>query len=168
MATYPRTERAAGAPHRGETAPRTLPRAPFVRAGGVTRRFRSRLPGLLLIGMALFAVSAVGVLQVLQTSQAATAGYELNALELRAEQLQAEVRQLEADVARSSRLESVYTIATQRLGMVPPEETIRVAVDTTTPQVVPLPERFVQRPPEPETPGVSWWSRLIESLSTFP
>jgi len=172
MATYPRTaERTASAPRTaGQAAgsPRTLPRAPFTRSSGVTRRFTARIPGLLLIAIALLAVSTVGVVQVLQTSQAATAGYELSALEVQAGQLSAEIRQLEADAARSSRLESVYAIATQRLGMVPPEETMRVAVDASAPRVVPLPERFVQRPPEPEHPGASWWSRLLETISTFP
>src|SRR4051812_5322139 len=84
----------------------------------------------LIAGVALLILAAVGLLQVLQTSRAATAGYELNTLENQRQALSAQVRLLEGDIAQEARIEQVRYAAIGRLGMVPPKQTLHIQVDT--------------------------------------
>ena len=57
------------------TLPRVAQRAP------VRLPSTGHIPRTLLAGLALLVAAAVGLLQVMQTSEAATAGYQLRALE---------------------------------------------------------------------------------------
>ncbi|MSP21629.1 MAG: hypothetical protein EXR66_01160 [Dehalococcoidia bacterium] len=123
-----------------------------------------RLPGLMLASLALAAVAGVGLLQVMQSSRAASAGYEIGRLEDRRDELSAQIRLLEVDVANMSHSDRIRQQATTRLGMVPAERTIRVAVGVPAPRVAPLPERYV---PPVEVIGPlprPWWITLLESL----
>lgn len=127
-------------------------------------RLLRRLPGLLLASLALAAVAGVGLLQVLQSSRAASAGYEIRRLEDRRDELNAQIRLLEVEVANMSHSDRIYQQATTRLGMVPVERTMRVAVGVPAPRVAPLPERYV---PAIEVIGPlpqPWWIGLLESV----
>jgi len=125
---------------------------------------RRRLPRFLLAALALVAVVTVGGAQVLQTSQTATVGYQLAALEQERQLLSAEIRLAEADVARLSRREEVRRIAEEELGMVPATDAITIAVSAPVPRTIPLPERYVA-PVEPFAPrSVSWWEHLAGLL----
>lgn len=126
-----------------------------------------RLPGTLIAGIALLVLALVGLLQVLQTSRAATAGYELRALENERQTLSAEVRLLESEIAQQTRVEQIRRTAVERLGMVPPQHTLRVDVDATAPASMPLPERYVVAPQRIETPPLSLWERLLRRLPGF-
>jgi hypothetical protein len=110
----------------------------------------------------LAAVGGVGLLQVFQTSRAASMGYELTALERERAQLSAEVRLLEAEIAQAIHVDHIRQEATTRLGMVRPQQTIQVAVSAPAPRVVPLPERYiapVEAPPAPKQHA--WWENLL-------
>ena len=143
-----------------------IARAPEAPAGrGAIRT--PRVPALLFGGLALSALAAVGLLQVLQTTRTAGFGYELRAFERERATLSAEVRLLEADIAQISRLDYVRDQATERLGMVPAERTLRIAVGVPAPRVVPLPERYVGAEPAPAPIERSWWERLVGGLPGF-
>jgi cell division protein FtsL len=123
-----------------------------------------RLPGLFLASLALAAVAGVGLLQVLQSSRAASAGYEIHRLEDRRDELNAQIRLLEVEVANMSHSDRIQQQATTRLGMVPVERTMKVAVGVPAPRVAPLPERYV---PAIEVIGPlprPWWIGLLESV----
>jgi cell division protein FtsL len=127
-------------------------------------RLASRLPGLALGLLALTAVAGVGLLQVMQSSRAASAGYEIGRLEDRRDELNAQIRLLEVEVANMSHSDRIREQATTRLGMVPADRTIRVAVGVPAPRVAPLPERYV---PAVQVVGPlprPWWMTLLESI----
>jgi len=138
---------------------RTVPAPRIARPG--------HLPGTLIAGVALLALAAVGLLQVLQTSRAATAGYELRALENERATLSAEVRLLESNIAQQVRVDQVRKAAVERLGMVPPEQTLHIAVDAPAPASMPLPERYVVEPQPLEAPSLSIWEKFLRTLPGF-
>ncbi len=129
--------------------------------------FAQRVPLLLLGGVTLIAVTVIGLFQVLQTSHAATMGYDLRALEQERTALAAELRLIEADIARVSRLEQIREEAVERLGMVVPEETLRIAVDVPKPRVIPMPERYVAAGTPVDAPSIAWWEGLLRRLPGF-
>jgi cell division protein FtsL len=144
----------AALPRIAERAPVRLPNA-------------GRIPLTLLAAIALLVVAAVGVLQVMQTSQAATAGYELGALEAERADLSAQVRALEAQIAQSANEGQMRDLAIARLGMVPPAQTVRVTVGATAPALPALPERYVVRPQPTPLPPPSWWEQILKVLPGF-
>lgn len=158
----------ASIPH---PAPRTTPAVP--RAGqpampgavrpmpdgwGVARRRISRFT---VASFALLAVGVVGLVQVLQTTQVAATGYEVRALEREQQNLDADIRLLEAQIASSSNLEQIQKDATTRLGMVRADQKVRVAADVPAPAIIPLPRRYVPTQETKEPPGVAWWERML-------
>ena len=154
------------ADRRGETrrTPRTR-RAEAVeveRGGGF-----GHISRMLLVGLVLLAVAFFGLMQVLQTSHVATTGFEMRLLQTERTTLEAEIRLLEASIAEQSQLERVRDEATNRLGMVEPERTIRVSVSERAPAAVPWPRRYVEPVAEIETEAAAWWEPLLERLPGF-
>ncbi len=129
--------------------------------------FVQRLPLLLLGGIMLAAVAAVGVLQVSQTSRVTTIGYELRALENERAALAARVRLLEAEIAGIARIDQVRDEAVERLGMAEPQQTLRIAVGVPAPRVIPMPERYVIAEAAPEPRGDGWWEQLLHRIPGF-
>ncbi len=126
--------------------------------------FGARIPLLFLAALVLIAVTATGLLQVLQTSRTATIGYEMRQLEAERATLAAEVRLLEAEVAEISLIDGIRQIAVERLGMVEPEQTLRIAVTTPAPRRIPMPERYVSWDPPPPPVAAAWWEQLLNRL----
>ncbi len=73
----------------------------------------------MLVG-AFLVIALVGLLQVVQTSGATTTGYSLQTPGAGAARAQAQVHQLEAEVAALTSIERIESEARGRLGMVPP------------------------------------------------
>ncbi len=133
-----------------------LPRPRSSVAGRLLRGF-----SLLLALAALISLAAIGSLQVLQSSRIAASGYELRQLQQQSAELAVEVRLREAEIAQMTNLETVHAAATGRLGMVRPDDTLRIAVGVPAPDVAPMPERYVRPAPEPPAPLEPWWSRML-------
>jgi len=127
----------------------------------------SRIPRTLLAAVALLLAGAVGLLQVLQTSNAAAAGYELRTLERERSSLSAQVRLLEAEIATTAAEGQTRAQATQRLGMVPAKNTIHLAVDAPAPAQPALPKRYVVRPQATEPPPLAWWEQALQYVPGF-
>jgi hypothetical protein len=125
------------------------------------------LPRTLIAASALLVVAAVGVFQVLQTSNAATAGYELRALERQRDDLNAQIRTLEAQIAQSAGEGQVRELAMARLGMVPAQNAVRISVDVPAPAVPALPERYIVRPQPSAPPPAAWWEQLLDKVPGF-
>jgi cell division protein FtsB len=142
--------------------------APAPHAGGAgLLGFAGRISRLLLVGLILLGVALLGLLQVLQTSQVASTGFELRNLQIQRTQLESEIRLLEAGIAERSELERVRDEAVNRLGMVEPDQTLRVTVDTAAPSEVPLPRRYVEEAPPIEQESAPWWEPLLERIPGF-
>ncbi len=116
---------------------------------------------LLLALIALASLAAIGSLQVLQSSRTATTGYELQQLQQQRSERSAEVRLLEAEIAQMTNLGTVHAAATGRLGMVRPTESVRISVSVPTPDVAPMPERYVRRTPAPVAELEPWWAEML-------
>jgi cell division protein FtsL len=136
-------------------------------AGALPGAAARRLPWTLFAALALLVAAGLGLLQVLQTSRAATAGYELRALERERAELAAEVRLLETDVAAQARTDQVQRIAVERLGMVPPERAVRVTVAERGPAGLGLPPRYVVEPEPLRPPSFAWWETLLRRVPGF-
>lgn len=156
---------AAGARAGARRTPRTR-RAETIDAPARSGGF-GHVSRMLLVGLILLTVAFFGLMQVLQTSQVATTGFEMRTLQTERTTLEAEIRLLEASIAEQSQLERVRDEATTRLGMVEPATTLRVSVDERSPAVVPLPRRYVEPVEATEVAEAAWWEPLIERLPGF-
>ncbi len=143
----------------------------IARPGGVIRQLpegwgvvRQRISRTMLAGLALLTVAGVGIFQVLQTSNVASTGYEVRRLEGERANLDADIRLLEAQLASSANLEYLRKASTERLGMAPAQDRLRIAVDTPAPDVVPLPRRYVPEVESRPAPQRSWWDSVIDAL----
>lgn len=142
----------------------SAPARPLPSGWGVVRR---RISNTMVVAVAMLAIASAGIFQVLQTSRVAEVGYQLRALEIERESLDAEIRLLEARIAGSSNLEHLRGQAETRLGMVPAAEQLSITVDVPAPAVVPLPRRYVEIPAIEAPPEPTWWEELIGSLPGF-
>jgi hypothetical protein len=139
----------------------------IARAGGKAAPSLRILPVLLIAGAAIV---VIGLLQVVQTSEATTASFAIQRLEQRRLELEASVRGLEADVAALSSLERIER-ESRRLGLVTPvaQETIEVNVPLAEQDENLLPSRFTVAGQEEaeengSAGGSSWWESLLDLL----
>lgn len=132
---------------------RPLPR-PFPRITGV----RPVIVGAFLV------VACLGLLQVAQTSSATTTGYNLQRLENERSATQAEVHQLEAEVAVLTSIDRIDREARGRLGMVPAGNTMTLEVHKQPPEQQLVPLRFLTESGAPQVESSSWWQKLLNLL----
>jgi len=123
------------------------------------------LPRILVL--AFGAAALLGLLQVIQTSDATSTGYTINRLEQERLDWSAQVHRLEAEVATLTSLERVEREARDRLGMVPAENVLYLEVDVPPPQQQLLPRRFSASEPGAGEPGTSWWQALLKLLPFY-
>lgn len=123
-------------------------------------------PGSILL-IAAVVIVIIGLLQIIQTSQATTRTFEIQKLEQQKLQLGAEVRELEAQVAGLSSLPRIRA-ESQRLGLVRPQsiEAVDVNVGVPDESVDRLPSRFAAgavqfQEAETDSP---WWRDVIGLL----
>jgi cell division protein FtsL len=135
---------------------RPLPR-PFPRLTGVR-------PALL---FGFLVVAGVGLLQVSQTSNATTTGYSLQRLEQERFAKQAEVHQLEAEVALLTSIDRIEKEARGRLGMVPADNVMSLEVHKQPPDQQLVPLRFLSQSKALQIETRSWWQNLLGLLPFF-
>jgi cell division protein FtsL len=112
------------------------------------------------------AIVIISVVQIVQTSRATTANYDIQRLEQERLQLESSVRQMEADVASLSSLERVRREA-NGLGLAPPQKRYGVEVGLPWPaDEGEIPSRFQagegQR--DADEGGSPWWRDALELL----
>ena len=117
------------------------------------------------------AIVVIALLQVVQTSQATTTSFAIQRLERQRLEVEANVRQLEAEVSALSSLPRIQWEA-KRLGLQPPRERTSVEVNVAWPAADRgrLPSRFA--PVEDEEAqvdgqGSSWWRDLLQLLPFY-
>lgn len=118
----------------------------------------------LLLG-AFLVIAGVGLLQVLQTSDATTSGYNLRELEQQRLDWQARVHEIEAEIASLTSMQRIEQEARGRLGMAPPERVLTLEVHTEPPAQQLVPQRYLMEEPPAETS--SWQSRLLRLLPFY-
>ncbi len=144
------------------TLDRSIPRA------GPKAALKAPAAGLraMLIAAGLAIVGA-GLLQVVQTSNVTSTGYEIQGLEEARLEWSARVHQLEAEVASLASLERVEQEARGRLGLVPAERRLYLEVNAPVPPQQILPTRFAPAEPPEESSSGSWWQDLLDLLPFY-
>ncbi|MGE5597585.1 MAG: septum formation initiator family protein [Hyphomicrobiales bacterium] len=114
-----------------------------------------------LAAILIFGVGAM--LPVLQASTATTRGFEVQQLQAQQDQLNGDIRQLEAEVANLTSLPRIERRANE-LGLVPAEDPIYITVDEPGPGPAKVPSEYLPGPiPQPEEPA-PWWQSLFSWL----
>jgi cell division protein FtsB len=117
------------------------------------------------IAVALALAAAIALLQVVLSSSFANTGEALQEQEERRAVLNAEVYDLEAEVAALASLERTERDARDRLGMVPAGSPSYIAVDVESPAGALLPRPLVSVASEAKADGESWWRSLLKALA---
>ncbi len=117
-----------------------------------------------IVALAFGAMALLGLLQVIQTSDATSTGYNISRLEQERLDWSAQVHRLEAEVASLTSLERVEREARGRLGMVPAETVLYLEVEVTPPRQQRIPRRFLTSEPGASVAGTPWWEALLELL----
>jgi cell division protein FtsL len=105
----------------------------------------------------------IALLQVLQSSNFANTGHQLQILEQQKTDLTAQQHQLEAEVAALASLDRTERAARDRLGMVPARNIQYVSVNVEAPDEPLLPRPLLKLKPA-EVPSEPWWRSLIKAL----
>lgn len=120
-----------------------------------------------ILALAFGAVALLGLLQVIQTSDATSTGYNIRRLEQDRLDWSARVHRLEAEVASLTSLERVEREAQGRLGMVPAEKVLYLEVDVPPPRQQLVPRRFSPSEPGAGSAGTPWWQALLKLLPFY-
>ncbi len=115
-------------------------------------------------------IGVIGLLQVVQTSDATTTNFAIQRLEQKKLEAQTKVHQLEAQVAFLTSLARVEREASERLGLEPPvaQQAVEVNVAWPAADQQRLPTRFVpggEVGAEGEAGESPWWRGLLGLLS---
>ncbi len=100
-------------------------------------------------------------------SDATTTGYSVRGLEQQRLTLQAQVHDLEAEVAALTSIERVEREARGRMGMTPPEQVLMLEVQAKPPTHQLVPERYLTEVEEPTPDGGSWREALLRLLPFY-
>jgi cell division protein FtsB len=103
----------------------------------------------------------IALLQVLQSSNFANTGHQLQKLESEKTDLQAQQHQLESEIAA---LASLDRTARERLGMVPAKNIQYVTVNVPAPDEPLLPRPLLKMTAPVEAPSEPWWKSLWKAL----
>lgn len=120
-----------------------------------------------ILALAFGAVALLGLLQVIETSDATSTGYNISLLEQERLDWSARVHRLEAEVASLTSLERAEREARGRLGMVPAEKVLYLEVDVPPPRQERIPRRFLTSEPGAGAAGTPWWEALLELLPFY-
>jgi len=132
---------------------------------------KSQLRLVPILVLACGAIAVIGLLRIVQTSQATTAGFAMTSLQQEKLELETSVTQLEAEVATLSSIERIEREAT-RLGLEAPAGVSYLEVGAIWPgeasQV--LPARFAPKEEDqvdgsPDNSG--WWQDLLKQLPFY-
>lgn len=120
-----------------------------------------------ILALAFGAVALLGLLQVIQTSDATSTGYNIRRLEQERLDWSARVHRLEAEVASLTSLERMEREARGRLGMVPADKVLYLEVDVPPPRQQPIPRRFSPSETGAGSAGAPWWQALLKLLPFY-
>ena len=106
----------------------------------------------------------IALLQVLQSSSFAHTGHQLQRLEAQKTQMNAEMHQLEAEVAALASLDRTERAARERLGMVPARNIQYISVSVEAPADPLLPRPLLNNAQQTQTPSEPWYRSLYRAL----
>ena len=123
---------------------------------------QSSLPSLVTI--CLVVIGLAGLLPLMLSSQATSTSTNIRQLERVRDDWEARTQELEAEIAFLGSLDRIEKEARERLGMVPPTETIYVVVEQPVPEKQLVPLRFLPTDKEKPQHEDSWWESTLDML----
>jgi cell division protein FtsL len=125
-------------------------------------RSEGRQPGLpSLVIICVMVIGLAGLLPLLVSSKVVHTSEDIRQLEGARDDWEARTQELEAEIATLGSLDRIEKEARQRLGMVPPEETIYITVDQPAPEKQIVPQRFLPPKKEQSQQEDSWWESIL-------
>jgi len=106
----------------------------------------------------------IALLQVLQSSNFANTGHQLQKLETQKTDLLAQQHQIESEIAALASLDRTERAARDRLGMVPAKQIQYVTVNVQAPDEPLLPRPILKSTAPTEEPSEPWWKSLWKAL----
>lgn len=122
-----------------------------------TRRPYFVINGATMVVIAAIALTVIGILYLIQTSQVAQLGYDLSRLQTQRDTMTLEIAELEYEVARFESLQTVENVAVDRLGMTPMSS--YAFIDLREPA-----QRNLEIPPVAESESRSFFDRIADAL----
>jgi cell division protein FtsB len=137
----------------------TAPKAqPTRHVGGLLRP--ENLPVVLIIAAMVVGVAAL--LPLVQSSSSTSTAGDIQHLEDERTGIQAQLQELEIDIARMGSLERIEKEARTRFRMTAPDDTIYLPVDSTPPEARKIPDRYLTESAGAEpTGGSSIWEDVF-------
>jgi cell division protein FtsL len=96
--------------------------------------------GATMVSIAAIALTIIGLLYLIQTSQVAELGYDMSRLQTQRDSLSLEISELQYEMARYESLQTVERVAEERLGMTPMTNYEFIAVQEPAQRELTLPE----------------------------
>ena len=125
-------------------------------------RSEGRQPGLpSLVIICVVVIGLAGLLPLLLSSKVVHTSEDIRQLEGVRNSWQARIQELEADIAVLGSLDRIEKEARQRLGMVPPDETVYITVDQPAPERQIVPQRFLPPKKDQSRAEESWWESIL-------
>jgi cell division protein FtsL len=130
---------------------------------GVEKQVANRRPYLIINGATMVAIAAIaltviGILYLIQTSEVAQLGYDLSRLQSQKDSMTLEVSELEYDVARYEALQTVEEVAVTQLGMTPMSNYEFIEIQAPAERNLTIPE-----PIEPASR--TFFERIVDAVS---
>jgi cell division protein FtsL len=116
------------------------------------------------VTICLVVIGLAGLLPLMLSSRATSTSTDIRQLERVRNDWQARSQELQAEIAFLGSLDRIEKEARERLGMVPPSETIYVAVDEPAPEKQLVPLRFLPADKEQPRHDDSWWESILDML----
>ena len=113
---------------------------------------------------ALSIVAVIALLQVVMSSSFTHTGAKLQTLEAQRSDLQAQIYDLEAEVAALASLERTERMARDRLGMIPARNQAYLSVSVEAPSGPLLPRPLLDLEADSQSDPAPWWRAVLEFL----
>jgi cell division protein FtsL len=139
---------------------RAVERRPARRAAPATsagRRPYFVMNGATMVAIAAIALTVIGILYLIQTSEVAQLGYDMSRLQTQRDSLTLEISELEYEIARYESLQTIEEYATTRLGMAPMTNFEFVELQEPSQRNLTVPEPIERSSP-------SFFDRLFDAL----
>jgi cell division protein FtsL len=107
-------------------------------------------------------IGLAGLLPLLLSSRVVDTSEDIRQMEGVRNDWQARIQELQADIAVLGSLDRIEKEARQRLGMVPPEDTVYVTVDQPVPERQVIPLRFLLPKEDQSRQDSSWWESILD------
>ena len=107
-------------------------------------------------------IGLAGLLPLLLSSRVIHTSEDIRQMEGVRNDWQARIQELQAEIAVLGSLDRIEKEAQQRLGMVPPEDTLYVTIDQPAPEKQVIPLRFLLPKEDQSHQDSSWWESILD------